>query len=107
MSLNRRVLITALTILVLVSSWIVDAAYASRSANYLRVKDLSPGRILLIRAGPARSFEAIGFLPFKARHIRNYGCKRFATGRWCELRYRGIRGWASERYLVEDKMRRA
>ncbi len=81
-------------------------AYAESVARYVRVKNLSPGRILLIRSGPGRSFEPIGFLPHTARHIRNYGCKNLATGRWCELRYRGTRGWANERYLMADKARR-
>lgn len=99
--------IIALSVIVSVSSGVFDVAHASPSAHYVKVKNLSAGRILMIRSGPGRSFEPIGFLPSRARHIRNYGCKRLATGRWCELRYRGTRGWASGRYLVADKMRRS
>lgn len=81
--------------------------HAETGARYVKVKNLPPGRVLLIRVGPSRTFMAIGFLPHNARHIRNYGCKRLATGRWCELRYRGTRGWSSERYLAADRARRA
>lgn len=84
-----------------------DIAQADAFARYLKVANLSPGRILLIRSGPIRSSEPIGILPYGARHIRSYGCKTLATGRWCEVRYRGTRGWASQRYLAPDRRRRA
>lgn len=81
-------------------------AYAQGAAKYIKVKNLAPGRILLMRSGPGRSFEPIAFLPHNARHIRSFGCKNLATGRWCDLIYRGVRGWASQRYLTTDRRRR-
>ena len=83
-----------------------DIAHAERTERYLKVTNLAPGRVLLLRSGPSRSFEPIGILPYGARHVRNYGCKNLATGNWCEVRYRGTRGWASKRYLAPDKGRR-
>lgn len=85
----------------------VDIAQADPVVRYVKVTNLSPGHILLIRSAPIRSSDPIGILPYSARHIRSYGCKTLATGSWCEVRYRGTRGWASKRYLAPDKRRRA
>jgi uncharacterized protein YraI len=72
---------------------------------YVKVKAAGVSRIVPLRSGPARAFKRIGFLPPNARRIRNFGCKQLVTGNWCELSYRGTRGWALRRYLVADRAR--
>ncbi len=79
---------------------------AQAAPQYLKVSGLPAGHVLWIRSAPGRSFERIGFLPPTARHIRSYGCKRLATGSWCQLRYRSTKGWALRRYLAPDTIRR-
>ena len=82
-------------------------AYAQINSRYVKVDKLAPGRVLWIRAGPGLRSKRIGFLPSTARHIRSLGCERTVLGHWCEIRYRGTRGWASGRYLAADRARRA
>ena len=81
------------------------AAYAIDS-QYVKVKGIPPGHLLWIHSEPSGSSERIGFFPYSARHIQNYGCKRFVSP-WCQVIYRGTRGWARERFLADDKARRA
>jgi hypothetical protein len=96
-------LISAVLLLPIVAS---RATYAADS-HYVKVKGLPPGHVLWIHSEPAGSSERIGFLPYSARHIQNYGCKRFDSSDWCQVIFRGTRGWARERYLADDKARRA
>jgi uncharacterized protein YraI len=76
------------------------------TAPYVKVEGLLQGRILWIRSGPGTQFRRIGFLRHNARDVRNYGCKQVLRGYWCEIRYRGVRGWASGKYLANDRSRR-
>jgi uncharacterized protein YraI len=75
------------------------------AAQYVKVAHIAGGHVLWLRSGPGRHFERIGLLPFGARHIRAYTCKVLATGSWCQVRYRGTRGWALKRFLVKDDAR--
>lgn len=74
--------------------------------TYLRVVNLKPGNILWIRAEPTVRSPRVGFLRYNDRYIQSYGCKTFRVT-WCEVIYRGTRGWASKLYLTEDTARRA
>ncbi|HEV7251740.1 MAG TPA: hypothetical protein VGN97_01375 [Mesorhizobium sp.] len=87
--------------------WLPVPAHAQIDASYVKVDRIAQGRVLWVRSGPGRNFKRIGFLPHNARHIRSYGCKEIGTGYWCEIRYRGTRGWASGRFLANDRARRA
>lgn len=78
---------------------------AAAAERYVKVAHVARGHVLWLRSGPGRHFKRIGFLPYGARHIRAYTCKALATGSWCQVRYRGIRGWASKRFLVKDRAR--
>jgi hypothetical protein len=93
---------TAVLLLPIVAS---RDTYASDS-RYVKVQGLPFGHVLWIHSEPSGSSERIGFLPYSARHIQNYGCKRSVTD-WCQVIYRGTRGWVRERYLADDKARRA
>lgn len=92
----------------LVSSPIASCrgAYAAES-NYVKAKGLSPGHVLWLRSEPTGSSKRIGFLPYSARHIQNFGCERANSRHWCQVIYRGTRGWALKRYLTDDRDRRA
>jgi hypothetical protein len=78
---------------------------ASAAARYVKVINIMPGHVLWLRSWPGLHFNRVGFLPHQARHIRAYTCKSLATGHWCQVRYRGTRGWALQRYLAEDPTR--
>lgn len=86
------------------------ASYAgseASEASYVRVMGLPVGQVLWVRLKPSVSASRIGFLPATARHIRSYGCIRPAAASWCQVRYRGTRGWAYKKYLKPDNMQRA
>lgn len=107
-SFEGRVRALALAMSIMASWTIAAAEHASARiiSRFVKVDNLSRGQVLWIRSGPGRGFERVGLLPHNARRIRNYGCKRGAIGYWCEIRYRGQRGWASARFLASDRTRR-
>lgn len=82
-----------------------SAPAAAATARYVKVVHVAPGHVLWLHSGPGRHFQRIGFLPYSARQIRAYRCKALVTGSWCQLRYRGTRGWASKRFLAKDSAR--
>lgn len=73
------------------------------TARYVKVDGLRTGQILWIRSGPGAYFRRIGLLRHNTEEIRNYGCKQLASGYWCKIGYRGLRGWASGRFLANDR----
>ncbi len=77
---------------------------AAQSASYAKVTGLPVGRVIWVRSKP--SAKRVGFLPATARHIRSYGCRRSVASGWCQVRYRGTRGWVSKRYLKPDTAQR-
>lgn len=79
---------------------------AAQSASYVKVTGLPVGRVVWVRSKPVSSAKRVGFLPATARHIRSYGCEHFVASGWCQVRYRGTRGWVSKRYLKPDTAQR-
>lgn len=84
----------------------VAAETRKSMTHFLKVDGLHHGMVLWIRAGPGKQYRRVGLLRFNARAIRSYGCKTLASGYWCEISYRGTRGWSSGRYLADDHSRR-
>jgi hypothetical protein len=82
-----------------------NSAPAAAAARYVKVAQVAPGHVLWMHSGPGHHFQRVGFLPHGARQIRAYTCKALATGSWCQVRYRGTRGWASKRFLAKDSAR--
>lgn len=78
---------------------------AAAAVHYVKVVNVTPGHVLWLHSGPGPTFEKIGFLPHGARHVRLYKCRHVVTRRWCQIRYRGTRGWASRHYLADDPTR--
>lgn len=75
---------------------------AAQKSGFLRVTGLSEGHVLWVRSGPNAKAKKIGFFPASARHIKSFGCRRALKGNWCQVRYRGVKGWASKRHLKPD-----
>ncbi|MFN4142111.1 SH3 domain-containing protein [Aestuariivirga sp.] len=73
------------------------------TARYVKVDGLRSGQVLWIRSGPGKHFRRIGLLRHNTEAIRNYGCKQLASGYWCKIGYRGVRGWSSGRFLANDR----
>lgn len=67
------------------------AAGAAQAANAIVTADLN------VRTGPGTKYRVVGAIPNGARVDVN-GC----TGGygWCQVRYGGLYGWASSRYLA-------
>ena len=63
--------------------------------SYAYVKGIRPGDELTVRSGPSTRSRRIGGLPPYAKHIEIIDC----VNGWCEIRYRGLRGWVSDKYL--------
>ncbi|WP_425350531.1 SH3 domain-containing protein [Methylorubrum extorquens] len=99
-----------MTLLALATASLVAASggvgAAAQNASYVKVTGLSAGHVVWVRSEPMSSAKKLGFLPAKARHIRSYGCMRLAASGWCEVRYRGTRGWVSKHYLKPDTAQR-
>lgn len=83
-----------------------DAAPLHAAAKYVRVTNVSPGKVTWMRAGPGTSFKRVKPLPYDTRHIWSYGCRRVAFQQWCQVRHLNVRGWVSGRYLVGERTRK-
>ena len=89
--------------------------------DFYKVRDVSAGDTLNIRAEPRPDAAQLGEIPPDGNCIRNLGCQggltfqEFTTltqeqqarrllenPRWCRIEYRGITGWVAGRYLAED-----
>ncbi len=74
---------------------------------------------LNLRVAPDGDSRRIARIPFNARGIKSFGCpnnvtfeqwKRMtraqkdlaARSRWCEVEYKGMKGWVAGRFLKED-----
>ncbi len=69
-----------------------------------RVVDVAVNDVLYVHARDSLASRRIGSLPHNARSVRNYGCRwsNIDKGTWCEIEYRGTRGYAAQMYLAED-----
>ena len=98
------------------------AAHATADGpDHYRVRGVSAGRHLTLRAEPSTSSAPLARIPANATCLRSLGCQggltfeEFTTlsqddqrrraaenPRWCKVDYRGIVGWVAGRYLAED-----
>lgn len=70
---------------------------ASRDSDY-RVTGVRQDDVLWIRSGPGTKYNKIGALPHNARCIEHIE----RSGGWVKVRYRGLSGWCSSKYLASD-----
>jgi hypothetical protein len=75
-------------------------------APYFKVIGIRFGNVLWVWSGPGTKYRRVGFLPYNARHIRNFGCYGPPRLEWCRISYRGRRAWARKAFLAPDVMRR-
>ena len=89
--------------------------------DHYRVRGVSPGRHLTLRAEPSTAAVPLARIPSDATCLRSLGCRgglsfeEFTTlgeedqrrraaenPRWCKVDYRGTVGWVAGAYLAED-----
>jgi hypothetical protein len=89
--------------------------------DHYRVRGVSPGRHLTLRAEPSTASVPLARIPSEATCLRSLGCRgglsfeEFTTlgeqdkrrrtaenARWCKVDYRGTVGWVAGAYLAED-----
>jgi len=87
--------------------------------DFWAVTGVRPDDALNLRVAPDADSRAIARIPHNARGLKNFGCpnevtfeqwKRMtqaqrdwaARSRWCQIEYRGQRGWVAGRFLKED-----
>ena len=74
---------------------------------------------LNLRAAPNADSKRIAKIPYNARGLKNLGCPNYVTfeqwkrmtqaqrdwaarSRWCQVEYKGAKGWVAGRFLKED-----
>lgn len=55
--------------------------------------------VLWMRAGPSVHYRRVGSIGPNACGVRVYWNSCVRGGRWCRVRYRGMRGWVNMRYI--------
>ena len=101
---------------------VAGAAQATADGpDHYRVRGVSPGHHLTLRAEPSTASAPLARIPSNATCLRSFGCQggltfeEFTTlseedkrrraaenPRWCKVDYRGTVGWVAGRYLAED-----
>lgn len=89
--LSAMVIIPALTVLDL----------RSAVAETYRVYGVVSGDVLFIRAQPSSKAKRIGSIPPYGKGVERLGPCR---GSWCKIRYRGMTGWTSMKYLTPEAL---
>jgi hypothetical protein len=114
-------LISMLVVLALVVPALAQTA-ASDPPQFWAVTGVRSDDALNLRVAPNADSRRIARIPFNAKGIRNHGCpshvtfeqwKRMTKGqkdwaartRWCEVEYKGRKGWVASRFLKEDGLR--
>jgi hypothetical protein len=89
--------------------------------DHYRVRGISPGHHLTLRAEPSTASAPLARIPSNATCLRSLGCQGVLTfdefttlneeqkrrraaenPRWCKVDFRGAVGWVAGRYLAED-----
>lgn len=97
----------------------ICAAFAEADGpDFWAVKGIAKGHTLILRATPSIGARRIASIPHDARRLKNLGCrggptfaqwskmtpsarKEAALKRWCQVEFRGKRGWVAGRFLAE------
>jgi uncharacterized protein YgiM (DUF1202 family) len=91
----------------------------SDGPDFWAVTGVKSNDALNLRTAPDAESRPIARIPFNARGLKNYGCPNQVTfeqwkamtqaqrdtaqrSRWCEVEYKGKRGWVAGRFLTED-----
>ena len=113
------VVLAAFVVATLVTSaTVVPARGDADGPDYYKVVGVAADDVLNIRAEPSASARIIGTIPPGADNVRSHGCKGGLTfaewekatpaeraagrrNRWCQISYRGMKGWVAGRFLGE------
>jgi N-acetylmuramoyl-L-alanine amidase len=66
-----------------------------------RIVDVAPKDVLNIRSGPNGDLSIVGAIPSGGRGVRMVGA---CSGPWCEVDYRGARGWVKHQFLASEQL---
>lgn len=106
-------------ILVLLAGAPALAQAQADGPDFWAVTGVRSNDALNLRMAPDADSRAIARIPFNARGLKNFGCpnevtferwKRMteaqrnwaARARWCQVEFRGAKGWVAGRFLRED-----
>jgi N-acetylmuramoyl-L-alanine amidase len=73
--------------------------FCSRDVASYRVTNVAPDDVLNIRSGPDADRSVVGTIPPGGRGVLIVGT---CMGLWCQIDYRGVRGWANRRFLTSE-----
>jgi hypothetical protein len=65
-----------------------------------RIVDVAPKDVLNIRSGPNADLSLVGAIPSGGRGVRMVGA---CSGPWCQIDYRGARGWVNRQFLAGEE----
>jgi N-acetylmuramoyl-L-alanine amidase len=65
-----------------------------------RIVDVAPKDVLNIRSGPNADLSIVGAIPSGGRGVRMVGA---CSGPWCQIDYRGARGWVNRQFLAGEE----
>jgi hypothetical protein len=104
----------------LFAAWSSSAGAEADGPDFYRIKGVTAGDTLAIRAAPNAHASKLGDIPPDGTCIRNLGCQgglsfQEFTGlspaeqarrlkrnpRWCKVEYQDVTGWVAGRYLAE------
>ena len=66
-----------------------------------RIVDVAPKDVLNIRSGPNGDLSVVGAIPSGGRGVRMVGA---CSGTWCDVDYRGARGWVRRQFLASEQL---
>jgi hypothetical protein len=107
------------TLLLLVAAMPALAQPAVETPEFWAVTGVASYDSLNLRVAPNADSKRIAKIPFNARGLKNFGCPNNVTfeqwkhmsqsqkdwaarSRWCQVEYRGMKGWVAGRFLKED-----
>ena len=107
---------------VLVTAMPALAQTAAPAPEFWAVTGVRSDDALNLRVAPDADSRRIARIPFNAKGLKNHGCPnhvtfeqwrrmtqvqkdRAASARWCEVEYKGQKGWVASRFLKEDGLR--
>jgi hypothetical protein len=107
---------------VLVTAMPALAQTAALDPEFWAVTGVRSDDALNLRVAPDADSRRIARIPFNARGLKNHGCPNHVTfeqwkrmtqaqkdwaarARWCEVEYKGQKGWVAGRFLKEDGLR--
>ena len=89
------------------------------SPSHWAVTGVAPDDVLHLRDVPSADSKSLVGIPFNARGLKNFGCRRgelpfdqwarmreaqrrAANTKWCRIEFHGTQGWVAGRFLKED-----